>query len=295
MEVAGIAIGGIGLVALFDNCMNAFHCIDSGIKYGRDYQEAALKVSLLQLRLVRWRHTVEIVEDRSGASRPKNIPVASDHEVEIVRDLLESIQNRFKEIERASKRHGLDSPIPKATQPAVPSVEVLTTRMETLALTRQKTSSFSQKAKWALHDKRKLTGLIQSLDEFISDLVNLFPGTQDQQMLLAKNDAAAIVKPSEIEEEDDNLVASSILNKASQEVDPELKRALEAIAQGKGRHSFGNTVIRDSAMVQQGDYVGEGYRGRQLYGTHSFGTLDVSGTSRVQQGDNYGGKSVFDD
>lgn len=136
MEVAGIVIGGVGLVVLFDNCMNAFQCIDAGRKYGKDYQEAALKVSLIQLRLARWRKTVDIVEDTSRIHRQKDISFASEDGVEIVRDLLESIQIRFHEIEKASMRHGIKSP--EATHPTVPSIDDMTAQVEQLAVARQR-------------------------------------------------------------------------------------------------------------------------------------------------------------
>jgi hypothetical protein len=53
-EVAGLAIGGVALASLFDTCMRTFKRINAGKNCGRDYQEAALKITLLGNRLSRW-------------------------------------------------------------------------------------------------------------------------------------------------------------------------------------------------------------------------------------------------
>lgn len=87
-------------------------------------------------------------------------------------------------------------------------------------------------------------------------------------------------------------VAASLLDKVSQEVDPQLRKALEKL----GRHSFGNATIRDSARVQQGDQVAENYQGQRLAGGgHTYGSMGASGQSRILQGDTYGRKSIWDD
>lgn len=71
-------IGGVGLLTLFDSCMNGFEYVDSAAAYGKDYQQAALRISLLQLRFSRWSKNVTFVDDKSKA--PRDIYVASTDE-----------------------------------------------------------------------------------------------------------------------------------------------------------------------------------------------------------------------
>jgi len=54
MEVAGVVIGSVSLAALLETCMSCFDYIDTGQKYGKDYQKFAIAMRGLELRLSRW-------------------------------------------------------------------------------------------------------------------------------------------------------------------------------------------------------------------------------------------------
>ncbi|CAK3818241.1 Hypothetical predicted protein [Lecanosticta acicola] len=304
-EVAGLVIGGVGLAAMFDVCMNAFDRVESGKAYGKDYQEAALSLRTLQLRLARWRETVEIVEDSSQANY--GVPVASQAQAELLGDLLGSIEGKFKDAEKAGKLHKFKNP----TAPPPPAdgswtINALEEKVQTMSLERQKKTSVAQKTRWVLHDKKFFSEVIATLTRQIKDVEELFPANQYpvQQTALTKyvqQDGNALTKatqelvpPSEVEEPE---VAAAALLKATAQVDPQLKEVLNQIVQNKTGHTYGNLTLTDQAKALRGTFVASDYDGpRDIKGhQNKYGDTHASDQTKVHEGDVYGGRYILDD
>lgn len=305
-EVAGLVIGGIGLAATFDTAVNAFDRVETGKAYGRDYQEASLSIATLQLRLVRWRNTVKIVDDAS--LERSGLPVASAEAAEVLGGLLGSIARNFSDAEQVARLHkpkaGSIEPRTPATGSAM--IDELEKKVRDLTLQRQKGSSFKQKVRWVFKDQKRFDNIVRTLRDQVTDVEELFPADeyQAQQNALVKyaqddakqlTEAPTVIQPSEVEEPED---AALSLLKAAELVDPQLKEALDNIAKSKTGHIHGKLTMTDNAKALEGLLVTSDYNGPTNITdghTHTYGDTTMSGNARITRGTQLGGKGVFDD
>lgn len=295
-EIAGLVIGGISMAALVDGCMKTFDRIESARTYGRDYQKASLKLSLLKLRLSRWvEGVIETVQQQHLVS------IGTSTDAQTVQELLGDIARTIEETERYGDRYQNTTPtLPAATNDKeVATMILLSERVKTMAIHRQNTSSIRQKAQWALRDQRKFKRLLAGLGDSISDLEQLFPAERlailAQTQQLAKLDASELIHPSAVEEPADADIVVSILEDIiTPDVDNILKGAVNKVKEEQVTgHRYGIMNVADSVHCHVGDYVAPGQIPNGL--SHSYATLNATGTARIQYGNSYGGKSVFDD
>lgn len=303
MEVAGIVVGGVGLAISFQTCMETFEYVDSGKKYGKDYQKAALKLSVLELRLSRWSQQVKFEEDTSMTTG--NTTTATAEQSEQVKSLLGQIQDDLEAAAKASRRYALPTTIEDEEKKGTATLEYLAARFRRLALERQGRASFVAKTKWALKDKKKLDSLIEDITNGVGSLELVFPATeahskQQRQAVIA--DVENLVGPSEVEEpEDDAEPIASILREATEGVDTQLQKAIDiavkATASGDS-FTLKDIKISNEARADFGDFVASGYTGPSgPKGNRTVDNMNVSGAARVKVGNVYGGeyKSVFSD
>lgn len=305
-EVAGLVIGGVGLAAMFDATVNAFDRIETGKAYGKDYQEAALRLAALRLRLTRWRDTVKIVDD--PAQEQNGIPVAPAEDAQYFEELLGSIARNFEDAEKAAKRHELKAGSAEQSLPSNGSktMDELEKEVRGISLRRQKGSSVLQKVRWVFHDQKRFDKIIGSLTDQVTDVVELFPADkyQAQHKALVKyaqddaeqlDKAVEVIKRSETEELEDARIT---LMNATELVDPQIKELLGKVAEKKTGHIYGKVTMRDSAQAQNGRYIDSSYRGldpEKFSGTQNrYGDVDMSGSSRMHQGDKFGGSYILD-
>lgn len=286
-EAAGLVIGGVGLLALFDTCMSAFEYIDAGRHYGKDYQKAALKLEVLQIQLSRWKSTVDIRDDLTGIS--DKVQVATQDEVKTVEKLLGEINNDLEDARKTSKRYELETLPPPDESAEAATLDAVTMRMRQLAVKRQKRSSFGQKTLWALRDNRKVSRLIEDLSEHVNSLVQLFPAVVPKQVELAVTDMTEVVQPSGVEEPDDE--ALNMLREASADVDPQLSAALQTLVDAKGGYSFNNMTLLDHAKAVYGTYYADGQYVRGHKANATFNNVHARNHAVALYGDQIGGPS----
>lgn len=296
-EVVGLVLGGISMAALVQTCTQAFDQVESARTYGREYQKSALKLSLLELRLTRW--VGSVIE----TVKQKNIVIGTSEDAEKVRELLGEIAETFQRAERYAVRHKTARPteghVNDDDDEEVATVDVLAHRVKTMALHRQKTSSFGQRTRWALLDQRKFKRLLSDLGDSISELETMFPAEQmlmisESRKQRAKAEAMKLIQPSQAEVKDSGVLVS-ILEDAAADVDQVLNEAVEKAAQDTriARHTYGEINVADTVRISVGDYIAPGQQ--QSGPGHTYGRLTATGSSRVLYGDNFGGRSVFDD
>lgn len=299
MEVAGVAIGGVGLAALFDTCMNIFEHIDNGRKHGVDYQKATLKVSVLGSRLLRWGQQVQFSETNAGGST-----VATAEESMQVKGLLGQIQMDLENAAKATERYVLPGSGGTGQQAAgFANLEALGDRFRNLSLQKQKKTSFMKKARWAVRDKRKLDSLIEDITISVDSLYGLFPiikSPSPQQRQALTEDVKQLVQPSEIEEPDDKATPIiEVLQEITEGVDDQLHEAVNlAAAQVRPGDSFKDVFTTQQARLKIGDSVASGYTGPILGAnryTREVNNMRTSDQARVMVGDSHGGKGIFDD
>lgn len=293
MEVAGIVIGGVGLAALFDSCMSAFQYIDTGKKYGADYQKAALKIAVLELRLSRWAQRVSF----SGPA-PANYTAATADQSSLVENLLDQIKEDLASAEKTPKRYDLSSPGGGSV-----SLERLGAKFRDLSLKRQQKTSIANKTRWALKDKRRLDTLIVDITTSIASLEDVFPALgqpSPEQRQAVIEDVAQLVQPAEVQEPDEaSEPVIAVLQEITEGVDAQLREAVDiAASQVAKGNSFSNVFTGNEARVHLGTYIASGYAGPLLSNdrhTYHADNVRTSETARLHIGESYGGKHVFDD
>jgi hypothetical protein len=296
MEVAGLVVGGVGLAALFETCMNTFEYVDTGKRYGVDYQKAALKVSVLELRLSRWGQQVRFSETLPEGSTSDQSPQ--------VEALLGQIQMDLEDACKASKRYVLPRGNETGQQVAGSgNLESLGDRFRGLSLRRQNRTSLVKKTRWALRDKKKLDSLIDDIKGSVDSLENLSsavsaPSPQQRQEVM--KDVQELVQPAEIEEpEETNEPIIAVLKEITEGVDGQLREAVDVAAtRVASGDSHSNIFTSDKARMIFGDYIANGYKGPVVLAdrhTVTSNKVYTTGEAKVQFGNSYGGKSIMDD
>lgn len=278
MEVAGLVIGGVSLAGLFTNCVDCFEYVQVGRELGKDYQTAVLKLDLLQLRLSRW----------SNAVGHSAIAVQSEEETKKAQDILGQITYLFEEAEKRSKRFENTSRGPReGTTGQDPDVgadlEATHEKMKSLALRRQRQSTFAQKAKWALYEETQFKRLIEDLDPLVKELVELFPATKAQQRQLSLEEARELRAGT--------ARGVEILQQANEGEDELLRESMSELMAGQFKHHYLGNFIKDEVHARYGDefevgpvatVIGSMYRDNK-----------AEGKAKVHYGDHHGRGSIF--
>ena len=198
MEPAGFAIGVAGLTSIFTACIDCIEYVQLGRQFGQDYGKCLLQLDTAQLRMSRWGAAIGLGPEMNLRQKIS----VSDKELTLAQSLLEQILESFMDAERISER------FKKHTSMQNPSSEELLVydtntdldldyqrlhvTMRELAIKRQKGTSLRKKAAWALYEKKRFEGMIEDVTGFISELVDLFPATQEDQKALCKTEVSAI-------------------------------------------------------------------------------------------------------
>lgn len=303
-EPVGLVFGGLGLIGTFNACMNTFELIESGKQYGRAYQKSALEIELLHLRLSRWKQNVHFEGDRTVL--PLQCIDATPKEAETVEWLLGEINVELQAAQGAAARYAKQAVGGAEREEGgaeSSTIEALTLRVRTLALTRQRTASAKDKVMWALRDEKKLKRLIEDVSGHIDSLVELFPAAvATDQTQRAAADLVQIVQPSEIEEPldpEEAANATALLREASDHVDPELVAAIEALAAKEpapgGEWTLKEVTVRGKARMLNGHQIIDKNQYLETKSRYLLQDVVARGNSKVVNGHQFGGKSVFDD
>ncbi|KAM0718901.1 hypothetical protein Q7P37_005973 [Cladosporium fusiforme] len=275
METAGLVIGSIGLAGLFETCMSAFNRIDDGLRCGQDYQEAALKLTLLGARLVHW-------EESYRTSAPSS--TASDGQ--LAKTALESIIANLNRLAKSSERY---EPQGRSNgRDDSNSLAGVGKKLRGLTISKKAKPSVGAKIVWSLRDKsiwEEVTKDIKfKIDALVGLAKSLVPATERLMEDKARKDAEELVQPSSIEEP---AATIPMLSACAAEVDPNFEKAV--------RHRYKDVLAFDDAKILNGDSVGKGWSGQLPNSSHSYQNVQAKGNARVQNGDRIGmDKDFFD-
>ncbi len=185
MEPAGLAIGVAGLTGVFTSCIDCFEYVQLGRQFGQDYGKCLLQLDTAKLRMSRWGAAIGLGPEMNLKQKIS----VSDKEFTLAQSLLEQILEGFMDAERISERFKKHTSMQNASSEELLGLHVT---MRELATKRQKGTSLRKKAAWALYEKKRFDGMIEDVTGFISELVDLFPATQEYQKALCKTEVSAI-------------------------------------------------------------------------------------------------------
>ncbi|GAB1213864.1 hypothetical protein ATERTT37_003017 [Aspergillus terreus] len=199
-EIAGLILG---TAALWETCVQIFDVVESGRRYGMDYELLRVKLEVERIRLYNWGDAIGLSE---CVNRSDNGTTSMDlaalrlrldvrlRRVEVnhtVMRLLGCIQHLFQDLERVQDAYGLRpaTPVPETPVSSViaGSSNILSAvfaksyeSLKRSARERQKTTTMARRTKWAIHDKKKFQDLVLEIRGFNDSLESLFPGSKQK-------------------------------------------------------------------------------------------------------------------
>ncbi|KAK4142226.1 prion-inhibition and propagation-domain-containing protein [Dichotomopilus funicola] len=293
-EVFGIVSGTAGIVSVFSTCMECFDYVQTGRRFGKDFQVDLLTLSLLKLRLSRWGEAVQIYDD------PKlGHPEATDTDVQLAENTLRQILVLFEDSNNISNKYRLEARQGEDLTPLTrgemePRFAAIDNKMKALAERRQKSTGFRKLASWALYHRDRYNDLVEGITKLVDNLEQAFPAPEKANAL-AKTDTEQISAGPPAEQKDTLKLLGFLAAKVDGAVGAKAVKAVEAAAnQGI---SIGSVDTTDKARFRSGDFVSTAWKGEtslpQSGITVAIGSLRAGGESRVMAGNMYAEKDSF--
>jgi hypothetical protein len=196
-DVAGLVISVVGAWKV---CVQVFDIVDSGKKYGMDYELLRVKLEVERIRLLAWGDAVGLNEVEHGRPSQDNRLNREDVRGTVLR-ILGCIHHVFEHSERLQETYGLRPTMPTILEepdndgPPTQSQLILGTifkraydSLRRSAKDRQRTTPLKKKTIWAVHDKKKFQAMVSEIKGFNDNLESLFPDVKSKTAILIRND-----------------------------------------------------------------------------------------------------------
>lgn len=170
-EAAGLAIGAIALVSLFQSTVELLEYFEAGRSLASDGELANTKLGLLEERLKQWGDDlhVENTGQEDGGVRER-----WEDEGGLVTKSLKGISEILGNASQLSEKYGLHKKRRLVWNYNLPSLHPILHRTDTPISSPRKSSKISpsihRQAVWAIKDKKRFESLICDLDFFITNL-----------------------------------------------------------------------------------------------------------------------------
>jgi len=193
MDVAGLVIGAVGMVALWNNCVQAFDVVAAGRRYGHDYEVIRVKLEVERIRLLAWGEAVGLAQVQKADSNP--VPLIDDRlnkenmRTTVLR-LLGCIEHIFKDSNALERKYGLKPESLRRGEDAISLTDISTEgnqfilgsifkhtyeNLQKSAKNYSQNTPFKRKVTWAISDRSKFLALVGEIKGFNDSLVSLFP------------------------------------------------------------------------------------------------------------------------
>jgi Prion-inhibition and propagation len=278
-ELAGAFMDG---VECFDN-------VQLGRKFGPDYENSQFKLDLVKLRLSRWGESVGINSD--PAERPHEVAVASSGNQETAKRLLDRISMVFEDAKNNSAR-AQQFARPDEQEFFVPQEDMIprgvhkTVRM--LSNKRQKRTTWTRKAAWALYDEKQFNEIIIKVTALVDDLIKLFPAAHANEQQICKEEVTEISASAN----EQNMM---MLKETAIGVDDLMGTIVtQAIKNASGHTYEGLKMSEKSKLIMGNLYVNGAQPAQMPRPGHSYKNIVSSGSATGLLGDQHGGKGFWD-
>lgn len=175
---------------VFSSTVQSFGRIQMGANFHKSFQVNLLKLDVVSLRLARWGQSVGLA-NFDGAKSLQATKLAPENR-EQVQNLLSQIMELFADAKAASKR--FEKRNRSAAMPALDPIEELHGVSELLHeklqdLVKKRQGNFDLELdEWTLYEEKHFTRLIDDIGELIDNLIELFPGIQEEQRKLCEEE-----------------------------------------------------------------------------------------------------------
>jgi hypothetical protein len=263
MDVAGLVLG---VVSVWSTCVEVFELVDSGKKYGLDYELLRVKLEVERIRLLAWGEAVGLSEVENGRPSP-DARFNQENVRNTVLRVLGCIQHMFEHTEKLQENYGLrpttPSPMDQQVNEERPSQSQLILgsifkrayeNLRRSAKDRQRATPIKHKTLWVVHDKKKFQKMVTEIKGFNDNLTSLFPNAKSKtvQFITSQIEQTEEVQPLQLLQEATEEEHEDISERASVRLE-----ALGATTTARSRISDGaRTITREThSAVEQRDDV----------------------------------------
>ena len=204
VEPISLSVGVIALAGLFSTCVECFDRIDAAEQFGRDYELLSTQLEVEKTRLLIWGRAVGLLEtDEARRYRPDS-PLVQP----VIERILSCILLIFTDTEQLTSRYGAiqyGHECTKFTYNGRHGIGLISRakfkesfeQFRSKILLNQSQTGLGQKGRWALHDRSKLTTLIDDLRQFTDGLwaVTHSPATTKERAYLTKEEIRSVRDP----------------------------------------------------------------------------------------------------
>lgn len=164
--IAGLAIGAVGLTALFTTCIDAFHIVITAHEFGEDYEVLCADLAIQRLRFCLWGETVGLVS-RGSNTPPSPLPALGDPEIKpTVTQALQAIQYLLQEASRVRDQF---SSTPRSSRQLTLFRDTFN-QFSLRANLSRKRASVATVTKWAVYARSQFQERIERLKSLIDGL-----------------------------------------------------------------------------------------------------------------------------
>ena len=164
--IAGLAIGAIGLTALFTTCIDAFHIVLSAHDFGNDYEVLCADLAIQRLRFCLWGETVGLVS-RESLNPP--VPLAALEEPDIKPTVIQALQAIQYLLQEANRVRDQFSSPPRSSHQLTLFRDTFN-QFNLRANLSRKQASVATITKWALYGRATFQERIERLKSLIDGL-----------------------------------------------------------------------------------------------------------------------------
>ncbi|KAG9032379.1 hypothetical protein FS842_004098 [Serendipita sp. 407] len=193
MEIAGLVVGAVSMVTLWNTCVQAFDAVSSGRNYGYDHEVLRVKLEVERIRLLAWGEAVGLANvQRQTADPSKTIDTRLNREEmrDTVLRLLGCIQHVFEDTQSLQRKYGLkqesvlksggsQNHLALSSSEDQPILGLVFKRaysnLQKSAKEYQQSTPLRLKTMWAISDKAKFVHFVTEIRGFNDSLVHLFP------------------------------------------------------------------------------------------------------------------------
>jgi hypothetical protein len=180
LEVAGLAVGVVGLLAVFKECVDALSLISAARSNDRDFAILGAKLDLEKAQILSWAQRVRLTE--SNYDRRLDDPTCR----EAVDIAIRSICGLFDDAIKLRDQYGIaevdtDDVALVAYSVSGSRLRAFNAAFSRLNIRDPPSSSLKQKCKWAIRDKNKFEVLLSHISFFADKLARLVPGSESAE------------------------------------------------------------------------------------------------------------------
>ncbi|KAJ3571326.1 hypothetical protein NP233_g3826 [Leucocoprinus birnbaumii] len=181
MDAAGLVIG---VVTLWETCVQVFEVINFSRQYGMDYEILSIKLEVERVRLLSWGQAVGL----SGIGNDADIRLNNTQIHSAVVKLLGCVHRIFEDSGRLQSKYGLrpsgDGETNSTDSDEQPSQSQMILggvfkrayeNLRRVAVERQRSTHVIRKTRWAVYDRKKFMELVAEVRGFNDSLESLFP------------------------------------------------------------------------------------------------------------------------